>query len=182
MSNEKYFNYYVETLTSTMTDAIVRNVSLQASVKIAEEDVKELHQTIEILDAEIGRLNEELNQEKGYRESSENQKIINLESTVDRLTAELNSIRSLKNECENIKHQVEHVDTFRKELLKSRKENDDLKNRYELQIKQLNEKIDYLQLTPAKRKKYDESKIQKEEDSVVNQINTLDQTKDGGTF
>ena len=34
MGNEKYLNYYVEVLTNTMTDAVVRNISLQANAKI----------------------------------------------------------------------------------------------------------------------------------------------------
>ena len=73
---------------------------------------------------------------------------------------ELDQIRNLRAEYENVKHQVNHVETFRNELAKSRKEIEDLKKEHELKIKVLNEKIDYLQLTPAKRKKYDEVKAQ----------------------
>jgi len=170
MNNEKYFNYYVETLTNTMTDAVVRNVSLQASVKIAEEDVKELQHTVELLDAEIGRLNEQLENEKNSRNNSENSTILELKNNNDSLRSELDSIRSMKIEYENIKHQVQHVDTFRKELLKARSENEELKK-----------EIEYLKLTPAKRKKLDEQNT-KTEGSVVQQINTKDQIKDGGTF
>lgn len=170
MNNEKYFNYYVETLTNTLTDAIVRNVSLQASVKISEEDVKELHQTVELLDAEIGRLKEQLENERNSRNNSENSTIKELQNSNDSLRSELDSIRSMKIEYENVKHQVQHVDTFRKELLKVRNENEELKK-----------EIEYLKLTPAKRKKLDEQNM-KAEGSVDQQINTKDQIKDGGTF
>jgi len=41
MGNEKYLNYYIETLTTTMTDCVIRNVSMQANAKITDEVVKE---------------------------------------------------------------------------------------------------------------------------------------------
>lgn len=166
MNNEKYFNYYVESLTNTMTDAVVRNVSLQTSVKIAEEDVKELNHVVELMDAEIGKLKEQLESEKNARNNSENSRIKDLENQVNNLNSELNSVRAMKSEYENVKHQVQHVDTFRNELLKSREENEELKKQ-----------IEYLRLTPAKRKKIDELNSAK-----VGEINIKDQIKDGGTF
>lgn len=181
MNRKNYADYYIETLTNTMTDAIVRNVSLQASVKIAEESTKEYEETINLLDAELGRLNELLESEKQSRNNSENSRIRDLENQVNNLNSELNSIQSLKTEYESVKHQVQHVDTFRNELQKSRKENDDLKSEYELKIKQLNEKIDYLQLTPAKRKRFDELNAQNNSDQT-GAINTKNQIRDGGSF
>ena len=165
MDNQNYYNYYVETLTSTMTDAVLRNVSLQASVRVGEDNIKEYEKTIELLDAEIGKLNEQLENEINSRKLSENQRIQELEIKVNSLNSELNEIRNLREEYDNIKHQVLHVETFRSELMKSRKECENLKKQ-----------IEYLQLTPAKRKKVDELNASKE------QINTKDQIKDGGTF
>jgi cell division protein FtsB len=151
MNNENYFNHYVETLTNTMTDAILRNISLQASVKVGEESLKEYEKTIELLDAEIGKLKQQLESERTERQSSENSKIYQVE-------------------VETNKHQLQHIETFRKELLKSREENEKLKS-----------EIEYLKLTPAKRKKYDESVTVKEVfDS--NKINNEESTKDGGSF
>ena len=40
MANEKYLNYYIETMTSTLTDCVVRNISMQANAKITDEVVK----------------------------------------------------------------------------------------------------------------------------------------------
>ena len=165
MENQNYYNYYVETLTNTMTDAVLRNVSLQASVKIGEDTIKEYEKTVELLDAEIGSLNQQLESERNLRNQQENNKISELKNQVASLNSELNEIRNLKTEYENVKHQVQHVDTFRNELLKARKENEELKNR-----------IEYLQLTPAKRKKIDEINSNKDA------INTKDAIKDGGTF
>lgn len=130
MNNEKYVNYYIETLTNTLTDVIIRNVSLQSSNKLQEDTIKEYEKTVEVLDAEIGRINDELN-----------------------------TIKNMKQEYENVKNKVQHIDSFKNELLKSRKENEELK-----------EQLRYLQMTPSKKKKYDESKIQSSEIS------------DGGSF
>lgn len=161
MSENNYYNYYVETLTNTMTDAIIRNVSLQASVKVNEELVKEYDETIQLLDAEIGKLNEQLENEREVRNQSENSRIQFLDSEVSRLNSELNEIRNLKSEYDNIKNQVQHIETFKRELALSREEN-----------KKLQKEIEYLQLTPAKRKKIDEQ----------NTINQVENTKDGGSF
>lgn len=148
MNNQNYLNYYIETLTSTLTDVIVRNVSLQATNRVNEDTAKEYEKTVEALDAEIGRINQE-----GNNRAQE------LELEVARLNDELNSIRNMKKEYENVKTQVQHVDTFRNELVNARQE-----------IEELKEQIEYLQLTPAKRKKYDESK------SLSTEV------RDGGSF
>ena len=42
MGNEKYINYYIETLTSTLTDCVVRNVSLQANARVSDDVIGEL--------------------------------------------------------------------------------------------------------------------------------------------
>lgn len=208
MSENNYYNYYVETLTNTMTDAIIRNVSLQASVKVNEELVKEYDETIQLLDAEIGKLNEQLENERIARNENENSKIKFLDSEVSRLNSELNEIRNLKSEYDNIKHQVQHIDSFKKELLLSREENEKLRSEIENnnqqiqkvvffekelllgreentslldEIAKLKSEVEYLKLSPAKRKKLAEVNEQKEEDPVL-QINNKEQTKDGGTF
>ena len=49
MSNETYVNHYVEILTSTMTDAVMRNISLQANAKISEGVIVEYQNKIEKL-------------------------------------------------------------------------------------------------------------------------------------
>ena len=50
--SEKYLNYYIETLTATLTDCVVRNVSLQANAKVTEEVVEEQSKKIEDLSKE----------------------------------------------------------------------------------------------------------------------------------
>jgi len=53
MSGQNYMNYYVEILTGTMTDAIIRNVSLQATVRSNEEIINEQVSRLEQLQSVI---------------------------------------------------------------------------------------------------------------------------------
>ena len=39
--SEKYYNHFIEIMTSTMNDAIIRNISLQANAKVLEEIITE---------------------------------------------------------------------------------------------------------------------------------------------
>mgnify|MGYP003341802170 CR=1 FL=1 len=112
-----------------------------------------------------------------------------------RLNTELIELRSLRTQNENIKNQYEavkgqlnHLETFKSELSKSREETVKVKSDYEktiLGLKQehqsivedLNKKIEYLQLTPAKRKKIGVLNNKSE-----NTLLLSTDTKDGGSF
>jgi chromosome segregation ATPase len=159
MSNENYVNHYVEILTSTMTDAVIRNISLQANAKISESVIAEQQSRIDKLNSEI--------------------------NTIESLQSKVHELNGMKAEYENIKHQANHVDTFRSELIKERELHQQTRNDYELKIKELNEKIEYLQLTPAKRKKIDDSKLTPivEVTEGTPTLFNIDTTiKDGGSF
>jgi len=174
MSNENYVNHYVEILTSTMTDAVIRNISLQANAKISESVIAEQQGKIDKLNSEVKSYTDNIN---GTNEQHRN--------TIEGLQNQVNELGGMKAEYENIKHQANHVDTFRNELIRERELHQQTRNDYELKIKELNEKIDYLQLTPAKRKKIDDSKITTivevtEEPLTLFNIDTT--IKDGGSF
>ena len=191
MGNEKYLNYYVEILTSTMTDAVIRNISLQANARVTEDVINEQVKKNEDLIKQIGNLNAEVSSVKESNQQNENIKITNLESsikghldTINNLTNQLSELNKMKGEYENIKHQVNHVDTFRNELVKERDEHQKTRDEFKIEIEKLNEQIEYLQLTPAKRKKLEEEKNKTVE--VLEESSTLpliDETiKDGGSF
>lgn len=187
MSNEKYVNYYVEILTNTLTDAVIRNVSLQANAKVSEDVIKNQAASIENLKSLENTVQEHVN-------------------TINSLRNEIATLNNFKAENENIKSQLQHIDTFRNELLKCREESQrnlaDYENKikqcsadYENKIKELKEQIEYLQLTPAKRKKIDEQKallLKKEQEQVIQpkqpKANIVKQNlptvvvKDGGSF
>jgi chromosome segregation ATPase len=212
MGNEKFVNYYIENLIATMNDCLIRNISLQVNERISKEAIEDQAKVIEDLKDTIGSLQKENQSIQDNKQVSDQEKYQNLENsikehldTIKGLNERIAEADKLKNEYENVKHQVQHVDTFRNELTKTREEFDRNKNEYENKIKQLSnesatklkeltgnyenkikeltDKIDYLQLTPAKRKKLDDDKV-----SVTPIENTLevftksDITKDGGSF
>ena len=201
MGNEKFVNYYIEGLITTLNDCLIRNISLQANDRISKEVIEEHTKKVEGLDGTINALKVDLESAKKQQNDSDNQRYQNLENsikdhvnTINTLNQEISQLKTMKTEYENVKHQVQHVDTFRTELTKTREELNnvrvdnekiiaDLTSSYELKIKELNDKIDYLQLTPAKRKKVEEVKKEVTETPTLNVFsNSEDTLKDGGSF
>jgi len=173
MNNEKYINAYVEVLTGVMQDAIIKNVSFQANANISEDIIKEQSEQITKLQVMVANINQ-----NNDEENSKNEK------TIESLNQTINDLNNVKNDYESIKHRVHHLDVFRNELIKEREEHKKTRDNYENVIKELNEKIDYLQLTPAKRKKVDDAKVTKVETKDIDtfQEATSMITKDGGSF
>ena len=178
MENGNYVNHYVEILTGTMTDAVIRNISLQANAKVTEEILKDQTSVIESLKQEI----ENLNNGKSSNEINLEQTINGHLNRISELEKQLNDINALKSEYENVKHQVQHIDTFRNELIKEREEHQKTRSSYEKSIKKLNDQIEYLQLSPAKRKKIDEAKAVKTESKSEVKPEVKEEIKDAGTF
>ena len=150
MSNQNYVNHYIDILTGTMTDAIIRNVSLQATAKINEEV-----------------LNNHQNELEQLRNGNVGQ------------------ISQLNNEISSLRQQLEHLDTFRNELIRERVEHEKTKSNYEETIKGLKDRIEFLQLTPAKRSKIEAKTIklpEPEPEVFEPAIELVTTTKDGGSF
>lgn len=241
MGNEKYLNYYIETLTSTMTDCVVRNVSMQANQKITDEVVKEQSEKIESLVKLNGELQETVQQLKQANVANESSVVQELKNKLNEkeqlVTKQSSDINELNNkhrveieelntkyrDYDSVKNQATHVDTFKGELMRAREEtnrvrselesrinaisaetngkitgineeNDkkvrELIQRYETEKSNLNntiasltEKIEYLQLPPAKRKKIEEQ-LNKEvvTTTITSLVGTDGVLKDGGTF
>jgi chromosome segregation ATPase len=181
---EKYQTHYNKLLNGTFGDLVVKSISYQANIQLANDIISEQEATLK-------ELSEELDELKSSKSSSENSKINELENQVKanagvitRLQSDLNEANRLKSEYESVKHQVTHVDTFRTELVKERESHKKTRDEYELKLKELSDRIEYLQLTPAKRKKIDEEKnkvVEVIEEASVLPI-TEDVIKDGGSF
>lgn len=241
MGNEKYLNYYIETLTATMTDCVVRNVSMQANQKITDEVVKEQTEKIEALAKVNGELQEAIQQLKNSNVTNESNVIQELKNKLNEkeqlVTKQSNDINELNEkhrveleqlntkyrDYDSVKNQATHVDTFKGELMRAREETNrvrtelesrinaisaetngkvngikeenekntrELIQRHETEKSNLNnmiasltEKIDYLQLPPAKRKKIEEQ-LNKEvvSTTITSLVGTDGVLKDGGTF
>jgi len=182
MSSEKYLNYYMEILTNTMTDAVIRNISLQANSKVTEEVLNEQAKSIDILKSECENI-------KNNKNEDAISKIENLEmvvkghlDTIANLQNQLTELNKMKNEYENTRNQVSHIDTFRNELIKEREEHQKTRTHYDEKVKELSDQIEYLQLTPTKRKKIDDEKNKPVEVENVSTLPIDESIKDGGSF
>jgi chromosome segregation ATPase len=168
MQDESYVKYYIETLTGTMTDCVVRNVSLQATVKLKDDIIKqqadkigEFAQANEELFNEVEELKKKstntestkvqsLNVELANKGNEMSQLVVNHQAQMKKLSEDSQAaIRKLqddirvlgvmKTDYEKIKSQATHVDTFRTQLVKERDEHQKTRDNYESIIK---EKVD----------------------------------------
>jgi chromosome segregation ATPase len=182
MGNEKYVNYYIELMTNTMHDAVLRNISLQTNARISEEIINEQVEKIEHLEKLIVDLKETNSMSQSNANETTDRIVKEKDNLIDNLRTEIGQLINIRNDYENIKHQVNHVDTFRNELLKERNEHENTKKDYEYKISKLNEKIEYLQLTPAKRKKIEDEKNKLNQSLDVSSTTVDTAQEDGGTF
>jgi len=263
-AEEKYFNYYVETLTQTLNQQILTNVSASAKAKVnseilqnwqkeneslkqqlaevnsqsivSQEDLKKqieqlkvstestqtaresqknaeierLKVTINGKDEQIRSINEDKDEQirnitikkdeqiRNITNSkdeqirnvtvSKDEQIRNINSDKDeqikRLQSDVNRLSGIATEYDRVKNQVNHMETFKSELIKERTAHKETIDNYNSQIEELNNRIEYLQLTPAKRKKVNEIKIVPNDEPVLEtSSDNLDTTiKDGGSF
>jgi len=187
----KYQQHYNQILTGTLTDTIMKSISYQANIKLANEIIAEQEKTIADLNTQKESTESELEKLKNNKSISHSNEVSIFQKRLDdeiknsiRLNTELIELRSLRTQNENIKNQYEavkgqlnHLETFKSELSKSREEVVKIKSDYENKIEELNKKIEYLQLTPAKRKKIDVLNSKSE-----NTLLSSTDTKDGGSF
>jgi DNA repair exonuclease SbcCD ATPase subunit len=215
MGNESYLNHYIETLTSSLTDCVIRNVSMQANAKVTDDVIGDLSKKLEVLDKIKVELETALNEAKNNNNLTESNLVKELkdkisvnEQTIQNLNADLSNLQNTYRDYDSIKNQATHVDTFKSELIKAREETMSVRNDYEKkiveissqnngkieeinsqnkkivdelkkQIEELNSKIEYLQLPPAKRKKID---VLNKSDEAVTTVTDLGIIKDGGSF
>jgi len=144
MGNDKYINYYIETLTATMTDCVIRNVSMQANAKITDEVVKEQVEKIDVLtksNDELKRVIEEFKQNinKADNETIQNLKVKVAESelNVSNLTNQLTELNNKYRDYDSVRNQATHVDTFKSELIRAREETNKTRGELETKINSL---------------------------------------------
>ena len=229
MGNEKYLNYYIETLTSTMTDCVIRNVSMQANAKITDEVVKEQTEKIDALVKLNSELQETIQNLKQTNTTNENNaiqdlknKLVESENIIAKHKQDYDELTTKFRDYDSVKNQATHVETFKGELIRAREETNKVRTELENRINSINaetngkisginqenekninlliqkheteksnlnnqiseliEKIEYLQLPPAKRKKIDELNKEVVPTTVTGLIGTNGPIKDGGTF
>ena len=73
MNNDKYLNYYIETMTATLTDCVIRNISLQANSKVTDEVIEEKEKTIEDLKNQLNKTTEDLKNQIDQKNNNTNE-------------------------------------------------------------------------------------------------------------
>jgi hypothetical protein len=125
MDKEKFINAYVELLNKTLSEAIQKNIVLQVQKNMVEEDILVLQQTVSKI------------QEDGRSLS------LSKQNEIESLKSQLNDSRKQSAvatiEKDELKKNIQHVDTFKSELVKSRLELESLSSSLEEKNKELNE-------------------------------------------
>ena len=189
MANDKYLNYYVETLTSTMTDCVIRNISMQANAKITDEVVKEQSEKIEGLiqkNVELQTLIQQLEENKSTNESTTVQELKNKLSESESLVTKLgNDVGELSNkhrteidelntkfrDYDSVKNQAVHVETFKGELVRAREEVNQVRSELEVKINSLtSENAGKINVLSEQNEKTVATLMKQHEDNVNNLI------------
>ena len=130
MSQEKYINYYIEILTTTLQDAIVRNISMQANAKVTEETFQQFVTE-----------NEKLKEQLSSQRENEITKVDELNAQTIALNNRIDIFKSERSDVESMRHQLQHLETFKNQLAATAAENIDLKKQLnDLQTKLKNGK------------------------------------------
>ena len=144
MGNEKYLNYYIETLTSTVTDCVIRNVSMQANAKVTDEVIKEQSEKIESLLESNAELKKDVQDLKNLNSTNENAVVQDLknklgesEKLATNLRNDINEMTTKYRDYDSIKNQSTHVETFKSELIKAREETNRVRAELETKINSL---------------------------------------------
>lgn len=201
--NEKYQQYYNQLLTGTLTETLLKGVSFQANIKLANDIIAEQDKTILELQSNVENFKKELDTLRNNKVNTDNSKIVSLENTIkshlatiSKLQADLYEMNKNKSEYENVKHQVQHIDTYRNEVVKA---NDTIKtlqeqhksvvNSFEEKIKSLMVEIAELKTpAPATKKKASKVVVKEEPVTTKSKAKIIKQelpgliVKDGGSF
>lgn len=144
MANEKYLNYYIETMTSTLTECVVRNISMQANAKITDEVVNEQAEKIDALVNNNNKLQEIIEELKRNNASIESNTVLDLKNKLsesEKLAAKLNDemseLTSKFRDYDSVKNQATHVETFKGELVRAREETNRVRTELEGKINSL---------------------------------------------
>ena len=147
MSQEKYVNHYIDILTTTLQDAIIRNISMQANAKVTEETFQQF-----VTD------NQGLREQLATQREKEIAKVDELNAKIAELNNVIGIFKSERSDVENMRHQLQHLDTFKNQLAVTQKENIELK-------KQLDELLES-QPKPKAGKKIKSAPVKVEEVKV----------------
>ena len=138
MNNEKYISYYMESLTNSLNDCFAKNLSMQANARISDEVILEQSKLIE----ELQRYSQIGENEKAGNIASLNGIVEEKNRIINGLNSELERLKAVESHYENIKHQLNHLESTRNELVSAREQHhieiSTLKENHQNEISKLN--------------------------------------------
>lgn len=166
--NEKYQQYHNKLMVGTLNDMLLKSISYQANIQLANDIIAEQEKSIDELNGTI----------QGHL------------ATISTLQADLYEANKLRSEYENVKHQVQHLDTYRNEVVKSNDkiksldiEKTELTRRYEQKIEALKDEIEALKTpVPLKKTKVKKQTVSAPKAKIIKQDLPNLIVKDGGSF
>jgi len=177
--NEKYQQYHNKILVGTLNDVMLKSISYQANIQLANEIIAEQEKTILELQSSSDSSKTQLDDTiKGHL------------ATISKLQADLYEANKLRTEYENVKHQVQHIDTYRNEVVKANdkiksleNEKIDLTRKFEQKIETLKSEIESLKTpVPVKKTKAKKQPVSTPKAKIIKQDLPNLIVKDGGSF
>jgi uncharacterized coiled-coil DUF342 family protein len=120
---EKYQQYYNQTIVGILNDTMIKSISFQANIKLANDIIAEQENLIKNLQTENEELKNKVENQNTNKTNFENSKISDLENSVKLHLDTIDKLSKEKIEYENMKHQLRHLETFKNELIVARTEN-----------------------------------------------------------
>ena len=136
--SERYAKHYINTLNTTITETLLRSLQLQANAKFVDELIGELNQENDALKTQVQEMAEKINE-----------------------------LHEKEEQYNTVIQQMSHLETFRNELLKERKDHDVTRSLL------LNLEKEFDNLQDLNNKIVAEQSVRKKSKAVV---------KDGGKF
>lgn len=134
-TNEKFVNYYIEHLTDASKEFLLNAITNKTNLRINQELIDDYTKQIVELNAVVTDLRSELEIVKTGASEEAAQKILTLESdvqshldTIKNLNTDITRLNVLKEENENNKKQLVHLESFKNELQQVRSDSQKFKN------------------------------------------------------
>ena len=148
-TNEKFVNYYIEHLTDASKEFLLNAITNKTNLRINQELIDDYTKQIVELNAVVTDLRSELEIVKTGASEEAAQKILTLESdvqshldTIKNLNTDITRLNVLKEENENNKKQLVHLESFKNELQQVRSDSQKFKNDHDTVKIELHKTLD----------------------------------------
>jgi chromosome segregation ATPase len=174
LNQEKFVNSYIDLLNATVSEAINKNLVIQAQKKVLEDELKDIKRKDDLI--------------ASMKDSHAKE--------ISDLKAQLNDARKQKeisfNEANDLRKSVQHVDTFKNELTKERVEKENLNkqlnenniemNNLRKEIEELKVKLESKNTTELKSSLTKKTKTPTLPNFIFEEAVPLNTVKDAGKF